>query len=336
MNRAKDREKKLEHMVIKDKPLTSQKAMKLHFDGEVRHDKKIIYFDEVSIGYDKPLINPFSFYLYGGDKLAIMGDNGTGKTTLIKTFLQSLKPLSGSIVRLHPLNVGYIQQNDFDLNYETPLLEYFLNLYPLMGEKEIRNHLGKFGFHADDVFKNVNVLSGGEKMKVVMATIVLKHYDVLILDEPTNHLDMITKEALISALQQFNACIIFISHDRYFINEIANKVLYISNTMPYYNDGNYDDFVQNEKLMAEIKANMEPKIKETKSDEKKNKKSNVSLSKIEKEIETLEGKIKTNKAEQFKEENYLNSDKMKVLTEEEKNLSAKLQELTDLYLSLVD
>ncbi|MGM9858689.1 MAG: ABC-F family ATP-binding cassette domain-containing protein [Bacilli bacterium] len=326
VSRAKDREKKLEHMIKIDKPLSSERAIKFSFDGEIRNDKKIIYFEDCTIGFsDKVLIKPFSFYLFGGDHLAIIGDNGTGKTTLLKTILREIPLVDGSINRLCPLKIGYIQQNDFIFNEDCSILEYLLNLYPLLGEKELRNHLGKFGFHGDDVFKNVSFLSGGEVMRLILAKIVLNDYDVLILDEPTNHLDLITKESLIDALKGFNSCIIFVSHDRYFINSIANKILYVYDKEPYYHEGNYDSFKSIEDEI--IKKNENLSYSDKKYNQTVERKPNVSKSKIEKDITILEKKLKEIKEDMFKEENYLDKDKMLLLENKEKEINDKLDDL---------
>lgn len=316
VSRAKDRVKKLEHMKLVEKPATSKKSIKFRFEGELREDKKIIYFDECSVGYDRTLVSPFSFYVFGGDKLAIMGDNGTGKTTLLKCILGELKPYSGNITRLMPLNIGYIQQNDFDLNIDMEVLSYMLNLFPMMGEKELRNHLGKFGFAGDDVFKSILVLSGGEKMRLIFAKIVLLEYDVLLLDEPTNHLDMITKEALVEAMQDYNACIIFVSHDRYFIDMVANKILYFSKGQPIYFEGNYDEFkhiesnLQPDKTVVAKKAR-EKTIKAKPNNEKK---------KIDSRISVIEQRLQEIEADQSSEELYDDYQKMRDLEIENKTL----------------
>lgn len=319
VSRAKDREKKLEHMRKIDKPLTSDKGISFAFKGEVRDDRKIIYFEDTTIGYDKTLINPFTFFLFGNDKLAIMGDNGTGKTTLLRSILEGKGLLGGYIRRLMPLHIGYIQQNDFDFKEGRSLIDYFMDEFPLMGEKNIRNHLGKFAFTSDDVFKDVSVLSGGEKMRVILAKIVLKNYDVLLLDEPTNHLDLLTREALIKAMQDYEGCLIFVSHDRYFIDSVSNKILYISKTIPHYHEGNYESFKEYERLLLDQTEEKSKKIKKEKPKRVK-KPTEEDLLKIEKEIAFI-------KEEEFKEENYMDSNKMKVLEERLKQLEQEYDEL---------
>ena len=217
--RAKDREKKLEHMKIIDKPYEAKSSLKISFQGDSLKGKKIMLFTNCLFGYDKPLFDEVNLTLFSDDHLAIMGDNGCGKTTILKTIMHQIKILSGSIDFLRPLNIGYLAQNDFSLDdCSFTLIEYIQNSFENMLEKEIRNHLGKFGFHDDDVFKIVKVLSGGEKMRLILAKLVLNNYDLLLLDEPTNHLDLIAKEALINALESYGGAIILVSHDRYFVD----------------------------------------------------------------------------------------------------------------------
>ncbi len=321
VSRAKDREKKLEHMKKVDKPQEAKAGIRFQFVGEVRSDRKILYLENCSIGFDSVLIKPFTFYLFGNDRLAIMGDNGTGKTTLLKCILGEMKTIGGYIRRLMPLSIGYIKQNDFVFGDDNQtLLEYFVNEFPLMGEKEIRNHLGKFAFTSDEVFKVTSVLSGGEKMRVILAKIVLKHYDVLLLDEPTNHLDMLTREALINALQSYQGCLIFVSHDRYFIDSIANKILYINNQEPYYHEGNYESFKEQERVLLDAQNNCSEKKKKTEATRKTKKVTESDLEKIEKEIEAI-------KEEEWKEENYMNPKVMKELEEKRKELETEYERI---------
>ena len=323
VSRAKDREKKLEHMKKIDRPKDGAKAIHFNFDGQVRSDKKIIYFDQCVVGFNESFITPFSFYLFGNDKLAIMGDNGTGKTTLLRSILQEIPLFSGSVQRLMSLNIGYIKQNDFDFVSDESLLNYFTNEFPNMGETAVRTHLGKFAFTSDDVFKSINVLSGGEKMRVILAQIVLKNYDVLLLDEPTNHLDLLTREALISAMQSFEGCLIFVSHDRYFIDSIANKILYFSNKKSYYHEGNYETFKE---IINELDTPKEEIKTFNKTKEKTPSKVNQK-DKLEKKLKQIEEKIEFLKQEEWKEENYNDYKKMKDLENQIKELEIEYEDL---------
>ena len=323
-SRVKDREKKLSHMEKLSKPQEANKKINFHFEGQIRSDKKILYFDQCVVGYDKPLSSPFSFYLFGNDKLAIIGDNGTGKTTLLRSILKEIRLLSGEIKQLMPLKIGYIKQNDFDFITDETLVEYFIQQYPRMGERNIRNHLAKFAFTNDEVFKSLSVLSGGEKMRLLLAKIVLENYDVLILDEPTNHLDLLTRESLIFAMQEYEGCLIFVSHDRYFIDSIANKILYFSNSQSYFHEGNYETF---KTQIGEINK------QKTEINEKKNTTfsasglSNNQKEKLEKRLKQIEEKVTLLKQEQWKEENYMDYIKMQKLEAEIKELEIEYENL---------
>jgi ATP-binding cassette subfamily F protein 3 len=331
VNRAKDRVHKLEHMKMIDKPDGPEREIKIMFKGDALEGKKIIGAEHLVIGYDKPLVNDVNFLVLGKDRLAIMGDNGTGKTTLLKYIMGNEKPLEGEIIRYRGLNIGYIDQHHFDIHGDKTITNWLLDEFPLMGEKGVYNHLGKFNFHDDDFFKTLDMLSGGEKMRLVLARIILKEYDLLLLDEPTNHLDLLTKQALIRALDNYEGTIIFVSHDRHFVDEIANKILYFTNKKSYFHEGSYKEFKELEanlfNLDNEVKE--EPVKKETPV---KRTHTGGSTSKLEEKIAKLEEKIKFWKEEEFKEENYTYPDKMKKLDEQIKKASDELELLTLEYL----
>jgi ATP-binding cassette subfamily F protein 3 len=331
VNRAKDRVHKLEHMKMIDKPDGPEREIKIMFKGDALEGKKIIGAEHLVIGYDKPLVNDVNFLVLGKDRLAIMGDNGTGKTTLLKYIMGSEKPLEGEIIRYRGLNIGYIDQHHFDIHGDKTITNWLLDEFPLMGEKGVYNHLGKFNFHDDDFFKTLDMLSGGEKMRLVLARIILKEYDLLLLDEPTNHLDLLTKQALIRALDNYEGTIIFVSHDRHFVDEIANKILYFTNKKSYFHEGSYKEFKE---LEANL-FNLDNEVKEEpvkKEIPVKRTHTGGSTSKLEEKIAKLEEKIKFWKEEEFKEENYTYPDKMKKLDEQIKKASDELELLTLEYL----
>lgn len=328
--RVHDREKKLEHMKKIDKPMGEDKAISIHFKGEALEGKKIIGLENVSIGYseDKPLVSGINALVLGKDRLAIMGDNGTGKTTILKCIMNDLKPLSGNIVHYRFSNIGYIDQHHLDINGKDTLVEDMMKDFPSMGEKAIFNHLGKFNFHDDDFFKQLDMLSGGEKMRLLLAKIILKEYDLLLLDEPTNHLDLLTKQALVRALDEYEGTIVFVSHDRFFVDEIANKVLYFTNKTSYYHDGNFQTFKEFEKSLFDIEEKEEKK----EHVDTRVKKNTLSTGKLEDKIQKLEKKIKELKESQFKEEIYSSVFKMKEVEEQIETLSKELEELEEEYL----
>ena len=302
VSRAKDREKKLAKLEKNraELPPNSKKQIKFTLEGGNISSRQLLEFENVEVGYDVPLNKPFSFLLYGQDHLAVLGDNGVGKTTLIKSIIKEIPLLKGKIKELRPIKYGYIKQNDFVFEENLTALEFLKKNHPLKTEKELRNILGNFLFSGDDVFKNVLNMSNGEKMRLILSSLSLNEYDILLLDEPTNHLDLMTKDSLIDSLLNFKGCLIFISHDRYFINRLANKVLYISKDITCFIDGDYDDLKKYlERLksikpltMKEIEENLKKEIpiKEKLSNNKINE-LKKELSEIEQELEALDEKI---------------------------------------------
>ena len=325
--RAKDREKKLEHMKIIDKPVTENNFLKLSFQGNVYEGKEIISVKDLTIGYDKPLIKNLNFSLYGKDRIAIMGSNGCGKTTLLDALINHKHILNGEIKYVRNVNVGYIKQHQIDLNPDRTIFEEMQFNFPSLGEKTIYNYLGRFNFDYEDSSKKIGILSGGEKTRIVLAKIMLENYDVLVLDEPTNHLDMVTRQALILALQAYQGSIIFVSHDRYFVDELATHLIYVDHQTPYFIKGNFLDFKEQESKLLTISD----ELVEEKKVEKKviNKKPSL---KLEEQIKKLEEEIKKVKEEQFLEDNYMDYQKMQSLDKKLKELETNLSKLEEEYL----
>ena len=251
-----DRKKKLEKLEANrtEVPKEENRKIKINIGGSnLISSKQIIKFDKVVIGYDKPLCPEFTFTLYAQDRLAIVGDNGIGKTTLIKSIVGELKPFKGIIKELRKIRIGYIKQNDYVFEKNIDAISYLREKYPTKLDKELRAYLGRFLFKGEDIFKSTGLMSNGEKMRLVLCALSMSDYDVLVLDEPTNHLDMITKECLIDSLKEYKGCLIFVSHDRYFINELATKILYLTRNLSLFVDGNYEDL----KEELDRKNNME-------------------------------------------------------------------------------
>ncbi len=331
VSRVKDRINKLKHMKIIDKPAEEEKAIKINFHGEALLGKKIIEFEHLDIGYNENsvLIHDINALVLGKDRMAIMGDNGTGKTTILKCIIGSIKPINGKVIHYRDNRIGYIDQHHFDIKGSISLVEDYMSDFPMMGEKAIFNHLSKFNFFDDDFFKSLDMLSGGEKMRFALSKLILKEYDVLLLDEPTNHLDIITKQAIIRALDSYEGTIIFVSHDRHFVDEIANKILYFHNGKSYFHNGNYQDFKEIEKGLFELDMPV-TKIELKKEIKKKN--DNISTCKLEEKISKLETKIESLKKRQFDEEVYLDSKKMKEIDDEIALSETELERLSEEYL----
>ena len=323
VGRAKDRVHKLEKLEANhiEKPTKENKNIKFHIEGSNLKNKGLIEFNNVSTGYDSVLFPPFSFTLYGKDHLAIIGDNGIGKTTLAKAIMHDLPLKSGEIKYLRELKIGYIKQNDYEFVSKDTCLDYLRKKYPNKLDKELRTALGRFLFKKEDVFKNCTLLSNGERMRLVLCDLSLSDYDVLILDEPTNHLDLVTKECLLNALKEYKGAIIFISHDRYFINSLADYVLYLSRDKSIVNEGNYDDF----KLIFD--KSFTEQNKNSEAENKVEAKENLVFDKIEKKEKLSNNKILEykNRAKEIEDELSFIDDELSNDFEDYK----KIDELTD-------
>lgn len=244
VGRAKDRVHKLEKLQENhiDAPKKENRNINFNIGGSNLKNKGLLEINSLLVGYNgKPLLPEISFSIYGKDRIAILGDNGIGKTTFIKTILGEIAPIGGTIRQLRPLKIGYIKQSDYIFDSNLDCLTFLSNNHKKMTERELRTALGRFLFKKEDVYKNCDKLSNGEKMRLVLCDLTLNEYDLLILDEPTNHLDMVTKECLLKALESYEGAILFISHDRYFVNSLARYIVYLSKDEVITLEGNYED-----------------------------------------------------------------------------------------------
>lgn len=258
--RAQSRRKQLERMQVMDRPLGDEKSASFGFDIERQSGNDVLKVDSLAIGYDSEKISEgLSFRLTRGDSIALVGPNGIGKSTLLKTIIGRLPQLAGDIHFGSNVTIGYYDQEQAELTSNKRVLNELWDDYPLMNEKDIRTVLGNFLFSGDDVLKTVSTLSGGEKARLALAKLMMKKANFLILDEPTNHLDLDSKEVLENSLIDYPGTILFVSHDRYFINRIATKVLELSPHSATEFLGDYDYFVEKKLEFEELKA-LEQKI----------------------------------------------------------------------------
>lgn len=357
VSRAHDREKKLARLekTRVEKPTEVKNKVHIDFQGKLRVGKRVFETKELAVGYDKPLISDIEFSFFGGDKLAIMGDNGSGKTTFIKTLLGKIKPYSGKICFYDNFNIGYLPQDGLLIRSNKTVLDYFRDLFPLLTLQEVYNTLDAFDFSREDDEKIVDNLSGGEKMRLVLSTLVEQKYDILVLDEPTNHLDMMTKEELIEAIGKYKGSIIIISHDRSFVDNLCNCLLYFENNKAYYYQGDYshfkvvmlDDILQ-EKLDIE-KARLEEERKQDtlyhlelekarvkfKDDKPLKPRPKLAKNKIEEKMARLERLIGEDEVKLDDPEYYWDQSKLNSLQEELDNYNKEYEELMEM-LSLYD
>lgn len=323
---AQSKIKYLERMErIEDPKKADTKAFKAKFVCGVRGGKTVLSLDHFKVGYDKPLAE-VSLEIHKGDRICVMGDNGTGKSTLLKSIIGDVKPLDGYMMFGHQIEIGYFDQNLANFHSGNTVLEELWNEYPDLDMYKIRSVLGAFLFTADEVFKEVNVLSGGEKVRLSLAKLMLKKANFLILDEPTNHLDIISKEALENALNEYDGTILFVSHDRYFIKKIATSCLVIdSDKVIYYPDG-YKDYID-VKAKEEIKEEKEKK--ETKPLKEIKQKPKYNISRLENEISLMEDILEDKRALRYEPEYYQDMKKMAELDDEIDEIHNKIHALEE-------
>lgn len=253
--RAQSRRKMLEKIELIDKPNSGEKSARFSFEIERQSGNDVLKASDLALSYDgqTTIASGISFFIHRKDAVALIGPNGIGKSTLLKTILHRLKPLKGKIEFGSNVKIGYYDQEQADLTSSKRVLHELWDDYPEKTEKEIRTVLGNFLFSGDDVLKTVSSLSGGEKARLALAKLMLKKANFLVMDEPTNHLDLDSKEVLENALIDYPGTILFVSHDRYFINKIATKIFELSTNGITEYLGDYDYYIEKKAEMAELK-----------------------------------------------------------------------------------
>lgn len=249
---AKSREKALEKMERVEKVYIPEN-IRLSFEIDKQSGQEVLNVENVSKSFDnKFLFDNISFSIRRGDRVAIIGPNGCGKSTLLKIILGNMEPSSGKIHIGTGVDIGYYDQELTSLHKENTVIDEVWNDFPDLTELEIRNALAAFLFKGDDVYKTIGSLSGGEKGRVIFAKLILAKNNFLLLDEPTNHLDMASRERLEDALLEYPGTILVVSHDRYFLNKIVNRILVMQPHGLEEYLGNYDDYIEKKKSLAAL------------------------------------------------------------------------------------
>ncbi|CAM3135513.1 ABC-F family ATP-binding cassette domain-containing protein [Lactococcus laudensis] len=253
--RAQSRRKKLEKMERLDQPLANEKSAHFTFSPAIESGNVVLTVENGAVGYDKEVLSsPINLDERKYDSIAIVGPNGIGKSTLIKSIVGKIPLIEGTVKLGANVAMGYYDQEQRDLTPSNTVLEELWKDHSLVPEVEIRNRLGAFLFSGDDVQKAVGMLSGGEKARLLLAKLSMQNDNFLVLDEPTNHLDIDSREVLENALIDFDGTLLFVSHDRYFINRVADKVLEISAEGSKLYLGDYDYYLEKKAEEAEIAA----------------------------------------------------------------------------------
>ncbi|MCY9002725.1 ATP-binding cassette domain-containing protein [Peribacillus frigoritolerans] len=253
--RAQSRRKQLEKMDVLDKPQGDEKSANFSFQIERQSGNEVLHLQDLAIGYEGETVSKnINSRMTKGESIALVGPNGVGKSTLLKTIISKLPALSGDFRFGTNVEVSYYDQEQANLVSNKRVLNELWDDYPLKPEKDIRTVLGNFLFSGDDVLKTVSTLSGGEKARLALAKMMMQKGNFLILDEPTNHLDLDSKLVLENALIDYPGTILFVSHDRYFINRIATKVIELSKDGNEEFLGDYDYYLEKKQEQAEIQA----------------------------------------------------------------------------------
>ena len=342
---AKSRQKVLDKMEIIDNPRKDDKAANIEFRIKEQSGRDVLIVNDLQVGYEEQVGQKYNFSVYKGDRIAIVGKNGIGKSTLIKTIAKKQKELGGNIQYGSKVSLGYYDQKQAEFESSKTILNELWDEYPLMKEAEVRTVLGRFLFRGDDVLKIVRDLSGGEKARLQLAKLMLEKNNLLILDEPTNHLDITSKQVLEEALENYEGTILFVSHDRYFINKIANKVFDITEEGYSLYLGNYDYYLEKREQEEIAKRLKEEKIAETvvkeANDYVLSKEAKRRIRKLERardelivQIDELESKIKIVNEELMKEEVYTDAVKTQEWNGKLKKLTSELEEKNNSWLEL--
>lgn len=348
--RAQSRRKQLARMDVMDRPSGNEKSASFGFDIEKQSGNEVLNVHSLAVGYDaEPVSQNISFHLTRGESIALVGPNGIGKSTLLKTFMNKLTPLQGDIQYGTNVAIGYYDQEQAELTSNKRVLNELWDEYPLMNEKDIRTVLGNFLFSGDDVLKIVSTLSGGEKARLALAKLMLQKANLLILDEPTNHLDLDSKEILENALIDYPGTLLFVSHDRYFINRIASKVIELSKDGSIEYLGDYDYYVEKKLEQEELKA-LEETSKQTAAPVKQEKSSYQQdkeakklerqrqrrIEEIENHIEELEQKIEEHNELLCDPKHFQDHEKLLEIQQEIDRLRLEVEALMEEWTELAD
>lgn len=342
IKRAESRQKQLEKIDRVEAPVTHIENMKLSLDISKESGKDVLTVHDLAKSFDeKHLFSNINFEIKRGERVAIIGDNGTGKTTLLKIINGLLSPDTGEVIYGSNVSVAYYDQEHQVLHMDKTLFDEISDTYPDMNNTQIRNILAAFLFTGEDVFKKIGDLSGGERGRVSLVKLMLSKANFLLLDEPTNHLDILSKDVLESALNNFPGTICYVSHDRYFINKTATRILDLTGNRLLNYIGNYDYYIEKreavegaanlsvnniEEKPAEVSDSKQEWI-ENKNAQAQKKKITNALNKCEKEIEKIEEKLGLIDEEFANPEISSNVGKLMELQKEKTALEEKLEKL---------
>lgn len=338
LKRARSKEKMLDKVDVLDKPDVFRKKASIQFSPSVSSGNDVLQVEDLSMGYgERILFKNINFNIYRGEKVALIGANGIGKSTLFKIIMNEIIPLTGTTKLGANVHVDYFHQEQKTLNLDNTIIDEIWNDHPSLNQTTLRNMLGSFLFEDEEVFKKISTLSGGERARVAILKLILSNSNFLLLDEPTNHLDIDSKEVLEEALLNYTGTLFTISHDRYFLNTVVDKILVLDSDGITEYLGNYNYYMDKKKQTLEMNSieTTEEKTKTQLKDEKRKereqreleKKARVKRQNIEKEIEEIEVKIEELNVLMCQEEIYSNPEKSKEVSQNKSSLEDRLNNL---------
>ncbi len=328
---AQSKIKYLERMEKIELEKADDKTFHARFTPYLKGGERVLDVDHLKIGDDSVLAE-VTMEIRRGDRVAVIGPNGTGKSTFVKTLMEQVPPLGGSYLFGHQIEVGYFDQQLAQFSSGKTVLEELWDENPDLDRTTVRSVLGQFLFSADDVFKTVDVLSGGEKVRLSLAKLLLEHSNMLILDEPTNHLDIPGKEALEEALKDFSGTLLFVSHDRYFISRLATALLVLENDGSCrYLPMTYEEYAEKEASKEETAA-ASAAVQKKQTDERRQlspESRRREIARLEKEITAKEEELEAMKELRFEPEYYHDYQKMNLLEADIDDIHSELAKLMD-------
>lgn len=345
VRQAKSRQKMLDKMKKIDKPSTDNKKVKIRFEPKIESGREVLTLENIEKKFDDfTLLNNISFNIYRGEKVGLIGPNGVGKTTLFRMILGNIKSTDGQILLGHRVNIGYFDQEQRKLNLEKTVVDEIWDENPDLDHYQIRTILSQFLFIGDDIFKEVKELSGGERSRLALLKLMMSRSNFLLMDEPTNHLDIDSKEVLEDALQNYDGTLLVISHDRYFLNKVVDKILELSEDgiMEYL--GNYNYYVEKKNQIIDCedendgKTKTQIKIERKKEREKREnkKKKKAKILEIEKSIEENEEKMKEIDKLMCAPDIFTDSEKIKELVKEREQTKDYIDKLYDKWIQMTE
>lgn len=289
---AQSRRKKLEHMDVLDRPGSDQGSVHFKFEIDKESGNDVLSVRDAAIGYDNQIMSePINLDVKKGERVGIIGPNGIGKSTFLKSILGQIPFIKGSAQFGANVQVGYYDQNLKNLDPKKDVLHEIWDLYPRLDEQIIRNMLGAFLFSGDDVLKPVAGLSGGEKARLTLTKLAMEHDNFLVMDEPTNHLDIDSKEVLEDALKNFEGTVLFVSHDRYLLNTLADRIVDIGDQGSKIYLGDYDYYLEKTTDTPTVETTQTSTVSEKKVQYQQSKEQQKQERKLRREVESLEQQL---------------------------------------------